>query len=50
MATERLGIFLDRLNEEEEKEDVAVVVDADEVQKKEKEQKKHIWAIIKFFG
>ena len=46
VAAERLGIFLDRLNEEEEEEDVAVVVDSnDEVQ--EKEQKKHIGAMIK---
>ena len=36
--------------EEEEEEDAAVVVDADEVQKKEKEYKKHIGAMIKFFG
>ena len=45
VAAERLGFFFDRLNEGE---DVAVVVDADEVQ--EKEQKKHIGAMIKFFG
>ena len=51
MAVECLGIFLDRLNEkEEEEEDVAVVVYTnDEVQKK-KEQKKHIGAMIEFFG
>ena len=49
VAAERLGNFLDRLNEEEEEEDVAVVMDTnDEVQ--EKEQKKHIGAMIKFFG
>ena len=48
VAAERLGNFLDRLNEEEEEEeDVEVVMDAGEVQKKEKEYKKHIGAMIK---
>ena len=48
VAAERLGIFLDRLNEEDEE---VVVNDADEEQeKKEKEYKKHIGAMIKFFG
>ena len=48
VAAERLGIFLDRLNEEDEDED-EVEVD-EEQEKKEKEYKKHIGAMIKFFG
>ena len=42
VAAERLGIFFDRANEED-----VVVIKADEVQ--EKEQKKHIGEMIKFF-
>ena len=44
VAVERLGLFFDRANEE----DVDVMEEANEVQ--EKEQKKHIGAMIKFFG
>ena len=43
VAVERLGLFFDETNEED-----VVVIKADEVQ--EKEQKKHIGAMIKFFG
>ena len=44
VAAERVGIFFDRANEE----DVAVMEEAVEVQ--EKEQKKRIGEMIKFFG
>ena len=50
VAAERLGIFLDRLNEEDEDEDEDEVEVDEEQEKKEKEYKKHIGAMIKFFG